>query len=179
MQAPIVDACGICLHTHSEEEKDLVGHLKTEESSSPKIPVAISACLLGEPVRYDGKDKFCPQLVARLRQHFILVAICPEVAIGMSVPRAPIQLVQDGAGVRARGVQDPSKDVTELLADYGHNVADTQTEFFGYVFKARSPSCGLGSTPLFNINGDAIGKTNRSEERRVGKECRSRWSPYH
>ena len=23
------------------------------------------------------------------------------------------------------------------------------------------------------------GSVNRSEERRVGKECRSRWSPYH
>ena len=26
---------------------------------------------------------------------------------------------------------------------------------------------------------DAIGAALRSEERRVGKECRSRWSPYH
>ena len=24
-----------------------------------------------------------------------------------------------------------------------------------------------------------IGQLTRSEERRVGKECRSRWSPYH
>src|SRR3712207_9048456 len=24
-----------------------------------------------------------------------------------------------------------------------------------------------------------VGRTPRSEERRVGKECRSRWSPYH
>ena len=25
----------------------------------------------------------------------------------------------------------------------------------------------------------ALAQTTRSEERRVGKECRSRWSPYH
>src|SRR2546430_5221935 len=30
---------------------------------------------------------------------------------------------------------------------------------------------GPGGTPLSGVN--------RSEERRVGKECRSRWSPYH
>ena len=26
---------------------------------------------------------------------------------------------------------------------------------------------------------DVNGEARRSEERRVGKECRSRWSPYH
>ena len=29
------------------------------------------------------------------------------------------------------------------------------------------------------IKGTTIGTVTRSEERRVGKECRSRWSPYH
>lgn len=134
--------------------------MKSESTSSLKIPVAISACLLGEPVRYDGRDKFCPQLIDKLQQHFMLVAICPEVEIGMGVPRPPIQLVQDSTGVRARGVRDPSRDVTDLLASYGHDVAIMQPELCGYVFKARSPSCGLGSTPLFDINGHLIGKTN-------------------
>lgn len=135
-------------------------HLKSEDTSSLRISVAISACLLGEPVRYDGRDKFDPQLIDRLRQHFVLVSICPEVAIGMGVPRPPVQLVQDGAGVHACGVEEPSHDVTDLLASYGHDVAITQTELCGYVFKARSPSCGLGSAPLFDINGRLIGKTN-------------------
>src|SRR3989442_4617080 len=30
-----------------------------------------------------------------------------------------------------------------------------------------------------NWNQQRSSRTNRSEERRVGKECRSRWSPYH
>src|SRR5712675_1542044 len=34
-------------------------------------------------------------------------------------------------------------------------------------------SAGIAYRPRSN------GSTNRSEERRVGKECRSRWSPYH
>lgn len=134
--------------------------MKPEDTSSLRVPVAISACLLGEPVRYDGRDKLCPQLVDSLRQHFVLIAICPEVAIGLGVPRPSIQLVQDSAGIQARGLQEPSHDVTDLLASYGHDVAITQTELCGYVFKARSPSCGLGSAPLFDINGHPIGKTN-------------------
>ena len=36
-------------------------------------------------------------------------------------------------------------------------------------------------TLLLGLDGEASlgGKDDRSEERRVGKECRSRWSPYH
>src|SRR3712207_7821825 len=36
----------------------------------------------------------------------------------------------------------------------------------------QHPTFGLGTF-------EEIGSRNRSEERRVGKECRSRWSPYH
>ena len=32
---------------------------------------------------------------------------------------------------------------------------------------------------LYIANDNADGQIVRSEERRVGKECRSRWSPYH
>ena len=35
------------------------------------------------------------------------------------------------------------------------------------------------STPEDTLSRDLAALMNRSEERRVGKECRSRWSPYH
>src|SRR5256885_14755219 len=41
---------------------------------------------------------------------------------------------------------------------------------------------GLGKTTLAHIIANEMGaqlRSTRSEERRVGKECRSRWSPYH
>ena len=37
----------------------------------------------------------------------------------------------------------------------------------------------LGITRPSSGEGTVLGKRIRSEERRVGKECRSRWSPYH
>src|SRR2546427_2052802 len=64
---------------------------------------------------------------------------------------------------------------------------------FGYKFTVQNATLtGAGSNQvwaervagLYNIslcprfNGTAF-TPNRSEERRVGKECRSRWSPYH
>ncbi len=159
LQVCSVDANGLCLHTHSTG-KTIGRDLALEDTSCLKIPVAISACLLGESVRYDGRDKFQPQLIDRLRQHFVLVAFCPEVAIGLGVPRKPIQLVKDNSGVRALSEQEPRRDVTDLLDRYGRDVAISNTELCGYVLKARSPSCGLGTTPLFDINGQLIGKTN-------------------
>ena len=134
--------------------------MKPEAILSRKISVAISACLLGEPVRYDGSNKLQSQLIGRLRKHFVLIPICPEVAIGLGVPRPPIQLVLDSTDIRARGVQEPSHDVTDLLENYGRDIAMTRTELCGYVLKARSPSCGLGSVPLFDINGRLTGKIN-------------------
>ncbi|MEE8482012.1 MAG: DUF523 domain-containing protein, partial [Acidiferrobacterales bacterium] len=110
-------------------------------TSSPKISVAISACLLGEPVRYDGSDKLQSQLVNRLRQYFELMPLCPEVVIGMGVPRPPIQLVFDGTGIRARSVEGTLHDVTDLLANLGREIAISRVELCGYVLKARSPSC--------------------------------------
>lgn len=132
----------------------------SEMTLSPKIMVAISACLLGEPVRYDGSDKLQARLVNRLREYFELIPICPEVAIGLGVPRSPIQLVLDGASIRARGVEDNSLDVTDSLAGYGHEIASAHAEFCGYVLKARSPSCGLGTAPLFDIEGQLTGIAN-------------------
>jgi uncharacterized protein YbbK (DUF523 family) len=159
LQVYRVDASRNCLHTYLTVI--IIGRdLAFEDTTCLKIPVAISACLLGESVRYDGRNKFQPDLIDSLRLHFELVALCPEVAIGLGVPRNPLQLVKDSAEVRALDDQEPRHDVTDLLNCYGCEIAISKTELCGYIFKARSPSCGLGTTPLFDIKGQVIGKTN-------------------
>ncbi len=134
--------------------------MTSEATSSRRIPVAISACLLGQPVRYDGGNKLQSQLIGKLHKRFVLIPICPEVAIGLGVPRPPIQLVLDRSAIRARSVQEPSVDVTALLESYGRDIATTRTDLCGYVLKARSPSCGTGSVPLFDINARITGNIN-------------------
>ena len=67
--------------------------------------VAVSSCLLGEKVRYNGTDKFC-STVAELAGQIRLLPLCPEVAIDLGIPRTPIRLIGFEAGVRARGVED-------------------------------------------------------------------------
>jgi len=124
-----------------------------------QIRIAVSACLLGERVRYDGADKRS-LLIMKLAAQFELLPFCPEVAIGLSVPRAPVQLVMTETGIRARGIADPNHDITEQLHEYAQTQCEALKTCAGIVFKSRSPSCALGSTPLFDEQGAQTSMTD-------------------
>jgi uncharacterized protein YbbK (DUF523 family) len=133
-------------------------------SATIRPRVAVSACLVGEPVRYDGASRYLPA-VAWLAEHLQLVPVCPEVGAGLSVPRPPVQLVAASAdsSPRALGRDDPSLDVTQALADFARTSAADLVgggALCGYLLKSRSPSCGLDSTPLFTADGTQLGTTS-------------------
>ena len=127
-----------------------------------RITVGISSCLLGESVRYDGGHKYNPVINTRLARYFDFLPFCPEVGIGLGIPREPIQLVRTAAGMAVRGSKQPNQDVTQALARYARQVADDNRALCGYIFKSRSPSCGLrhvrtvdeaGKAPRMNGSG--------------------------
>lgn len=126
-----------------------------------RIPVGISQCAMGDPVRFNGghkHSKVCTQLLA---QCFEYVPLCPEVAIGMGVPRKPIHLLVDKGGadvdaVRVVGVDDPSVDVTQPLRDYADSVVPELQKIRGYIFMQNSPSCGLRGVRRYLANGHSI-----------------------
>lgn len=117
-----------------------------------KIPVGISSCLLGEAVRYDGDHSYDEVIDRYLSSHFHFHPICPEIAIGMGVPRDPIQLVKSDQKIRVQGIKDQSVDVTEKLHDFGIETA-RHLVVYGYIFKSRSPSCGMELVKTFTENG--------------------------
>jgi uncharacterized protein YbbK (DUF523 family) len=119
-------------------------------SLQEKPLVAISSCLLGERVRYDGNDSSSPALVFNLEQELRLISLCPEVAIGLGVPRPPIRLVNQNAHIRVVGVEDERQDFTEPLQNYAAEIVH-KYNLSGYVFKSRSPSCGLRTTPVYDV----------------------------
>ena len=121
------------------------------------INIGISACLAGEPVRYDGSHLYVADLCEYLSSMFTLVPVCPELGIGMGVPRAPIQLVGEPATARALGVQTPSIDVTDQLTRFATQILQSGPVLDGFVVKARSPSCGLATTPVFNERNEQTG----------------------
>lgn len=119
-----------------------------------RITVAVSSCLLGERVRYDGRDKRHAWICEELARVFELRAVCPEVAIGLGVPRPPIRLVWDGAGTRAQRVDDPACDVTDPLAAFAQATAECLGgAISGYVFKGGSPSCGVAGVARYTAEG--------------------------
>lgn len=129
------------------------------ETGKNKLTIAVSSCLLGHNVRYDGSNKKNDH-VLRLCTMFNCLAICPEYSIGMGVPRSPINLVSVNGRYRARGAIDPEFDVTDLLNQFAVSIVNSNPELCGYVFKARSPSCGLDSTPWFDDDSRQQGLTS-------------------
>ena len=119
--------------------------------------VAVSACLLGRKVRYDGTDKLNPAICHRLGELLTLEGFCPEVAIGLPVPRPPIQVVEVAGDQRVLGVADPHQDVTAALKQYANALPEALD---GFILKARSPSCGPGNTPLHDQAGQVTGLTD-------------------
>lgn len=124
---------------------------------SARIRIGISSCLLGQKVRYDGGHKHNEYITETLGRIFEFVPFCPEVAIGMGVPRPPIRLVKTGGGVQARGVDDPSRDVTARLMAYAETVAPKLRGVSGYILKSRSPSCGLERVAVHDPRGRPVG----------------------
>lgn len=120
--------------------------------------VGISSCLLGEAVRYDGDHKVQNDLLAELSPFVDWRSFCPEMAAGLGVPRPPVKLVTTSNGVRARN-EKLNLDCTDALTETSSTFwTDPKSNALcGYIFKSRSPSCGLESTPLFNESGFQTG----------------------
>jgi uncharacterized protein YbgA (DUF1722 family)/uncharacterized protein YbbK (DUF523 family) len=113
---------------------------------SPDLPirVGISSCLLGEEVRYDGGHQKDAYITGVLARHFTWVPVCPELEVGMGVPREPIRLVGDAAAPRLMGVTSGT-DHTERMREFAGRLVDElrRRELSGYILKRASPSCGL------------------------------------
>jgi len=115
--------------------------------------IGVSSCLMGQRVRYDGGHKKNPFISGPLANKFEIVPICPEVAIGMSIPREPIRLVNTGEGIRARGLREPRMDVTDRLQHFAGNMVPLLKTLSGYVFKKDSPSCGVFRVKIYDEDG--------------------------
>lgn len=115
-----------------------------------KIKIGISSCLLGEKVRFDGNHKHNQYINKVLANYFDFTPFCPEVSIGLPVPRDPIKLVKKAQKIHCIGVKDSSLDVTDKLK----NIADQQShwhqDLYGYILKKDSPSCGMTRVKVYN-----------------------------
>ncbi len=107
------------------------------------LKIAISACLLGVRVRYDGRDRRVSYLVHTLGAVASYLPFCPETGAGLPTPREPIRLTGDPAAPRALG-RESGTDYTDVIATWSEaKLREFEAAgLWAVVLKARSPSCG-------------------------------------
>ena len=123
------------------------------------IRVGVSSCLLGEQVRFDSGHKRDSFVADGLARYFELIPVCPEVAIGLGIPREPIRLEGDADHFRVVGTRNKALDVTDELAAYGRKMAGELAGISGYILKSKSPSCGMERVKVYNPAGGPATKS--------------------
>ena len=122
--------------------------------SDAPIRIGVSACLLGQEVRYDGGHKRDPFLVETFGRYVEWVHVCPEVEVGLGTPRDPIRLERDGKGVRLVNPKTGT-DLTRKMRTYATRrvAALGGQNFCGYILKKDSPSCGMERVRVYDGKG--------------------------
>jgi len=113
------------------------------------LKIAVSACLLGEPIRYDKtgqRDRF---ITNKLGKYASFVPFCPE-HLAFGTPRETIRIVLEGEHKKVLTVfskKDVTEAINEAVEQELHKIQDE--EICGIILKSKSPSCGLGSAKYY------------------------------
>lgn len=118
------------------------------------IRIGVSACLLGEEVRFDGGHKHDHFLTDVLGPHVEFVPVCPEVEMGLGTPRETLRLVRQGDGVRMITTRT-AIDHTDAMNGWAAQRLDAleRENLCGYVLKKDSPSCGMERVKTYAADG--------------------------
>jgi len=116
-----------------------------------KIRIGVSSCLIGEKVRWNGdhkQDRYVREILSR---YFEYIPVCPEVEVGMGVPRETVALYGDPEKPSMISKKTQT-DWTKPMEKYIKSRINTLSadDLCGYIFKSKSPSCGMGRVPLYS-----------------------------
>lgn len=130
--------------------------MKTLPPLPSKPRVGISACLLGQEVRYDGGHKRDAFLTDILGRYVEWVPVCPEVELGMGTPRPPIRLERHDGEIRLV-MPSTGGDYTDAMRKYAERRVEelAKLDLDGYILKKDSPSCGLERVEVHHGSGMA------------------------
>lgn len=142
-----------------EQNSDMINPTNSHLSVSgneqePVLRLGISACLLGHEVRYNSGHKRDDFLVHTLGSHVRWYPLCPEVEIGLGIPRESIRLAGNKENPRLIAPQS-GKDHTQTMNRWARSRLDEieQWRLHGYVLKKDSPSCGLFRVRVYRDKG--------------------------
>ncbi|MDX1803140.1 MAG: DUF523 and DUF1722 domain-containing protein [Alcanivorax sp.] len=123
--------------------------------NTARIPVGISACLLGMAVRHDGSHKHSRYCTGMLAEYFEFRSLCPEMGAGLSAPRKAMHLI-DRDGLVRMVTTDGKRDHTALMEDFNKRSLPPLAALRGYILKAKSPSCGMERVRLYQQDGSLL-----------------------
>ena len=128
--------------------------MKSKNDKESIIRIGISSCLLGEKVRYDSGHKLDRYITDVLGKYFSFVPVCPEVEVGMGVPREPVHLAGDEKAPRMVG-NTSGEDWTDRMIKFRENRLRQleKYELSGYILKKDSPSCGMERVKIYKGSG--------------------------
>ena len=125
--------------------------------SSVKKKVIVSACILGEHCRYDGKTKQISEITQAL-QEYEIIPFCPEAPL-FGTPRERINLLHV-KGKNRIVTDETNRDVTKILEEEILSFIKLHPDVDRIVLKSKSPSCGYGTTPILNEKREVVGTGN-------------------
>ena len=115
------------------------------ENVKPRI--IISKCIEFDNCRYNGQI-ISSKEIKELIPYVDFIPVCPEVEIGLGIPRAPIRIVfKDNKNKLIQ--PETQKDVTKEMRNFTSTFLDSQDEIDGFILKSRSPSCGLKDVKIY------------------------------
>ncbi|MFT5359456.1 MAG: hypothetical protein ACI9KE_006699 [Polyangiales bacterium] len=130
------------------------------------IPVGVSACILGQEVRFDGGHKLSRFVRDTLGAYLRFVPVCPEFDIGLGVPRETLRLVKTDAAdpdsVRLLAPKSQT-DHTRKMKTYARKKAEElgAEALCGYIVQKGSPTCGMERVRIYPQAGGAPAKNGR------------------
>ena len=131
------------------------------KDNNRKIPVGVSACLLGDKVRYDGGHKQSKLCLEAFAPFFAYQSFCPEVSAGFGTPRPTMRLVGDPDNPVLTYVKNSGEDLSEQLrAGFAARLVGC-SELDGYILMKKSPSCGMERIRVYRADGMPHEKTSR------------------
>lgn len=122
-----------------------------------KIRLGISACLMGQKVRYDGGHKWDRFITDTLGKFVDFVPVCPEVECGLGIPREAMRLVGDPENPRLVTIRTGIDHTERLLTWARRRVAELAREdLCGFIFKGGSPSSGMERVKVYTDKGAPV-----------------------
>ena len=132
------------------------------ERKDQRIRIGVSACLLGDEVRFDGGHKRDRFLTDVLGKYVEWVPVCPEVEMGLGTPREPMRLTRSGNALRMITTDTGIDHTAGMQAWARRRLRALENEdLCGYVLKSNSPSCGMERVKVYGSSGSLPARRGR------------------